>query len=293
MKKIFVAGVNGLLGQAFLRYANKRGLELLGVSRSSFEMKNHIVADVLEPKTYRKELESFNPDLIVNCVALVDLGQCEKDPELANALNAESSKILASISRELDVRFVQVSTDHLYDGSYTSYAEDDPVSPMNVYGKSKLLGEEMASLYNPQALIVRTNIVGPRGDAKRPTFSEWLNTSLKNRDAITLFTNFITSSAHVDDVVELSIVAADKGVTGILNIAARDSTSKYEFGMLFAKAMGYNTSNVSKGEMMGGELFPPRPSNLSLNCELAEKLLSVSLPTVGDTIKRLKSDFGG
>lgn len=291
MTKVFIAGASGLLGRAVGRYCRAKGMAVLGASRGRYPLDRHIVVDILQPETYLAELKKFGPDVLLNCAALVDLARCEKETEYARAQNGLTAQIMAGLSKELGAKFIHYSTDHLYDGQNAPYAEGDPVCPINWYGKTKLLGENLALENNSETLVVRTNIVGVLNEPGRQTFAEWLNTSLKQGSAITLFTDYITSSAHVDEVARLSFLALEKGASGVLNIAARNAASKYDFGMLFAKKMGYDTSNVTMGKMAEKGLCPPRPANSALNCGKVEQLLGVRLPTIEDTVEMLKRDF--
>jgi len=76
---------------------------------------------------------------------------------------------------------VHVSTDHYYTASNNIYhSEEDEVAPMNEYATSKLAGENLA-LTSPQALVLRTNIIGKRGWKNRPNFAEWVVNNLKNK----------------------------------------------------------------------------------------------------------------
>lgn len=293
MIKAVVAGDTGLLGQAFKRHITSVGRQVLGISRSNTSCECHIKADILNPETYLEKVRLFEPDLIINCVGLVDLKKCEEKPAAAKKYNEETAGLLADLSIRLGCQFIHISTDQLFDGKKnTPYSETDETCPINQYGHSKRQGELAALATKPDSLVIRTNIVGKRGNTPNPSFAEWLDNQLRNGKKTILFTDYITSSAHVDDVAAYSLMALQKGATGILNIATRDAVSKYDFGMYYAKLQGYTVDNIIPGLLCDVNIFPPRPSNLTLNCAKAEELLHLELPTHYDTITKLVRDFG-
>lgn len=142
---ILVVGAKGMLGQDLLRVlpGEVRGVDLEEI-------------DITVPDSVRRVLFTVRPRVVVNCAAYTDVDGCETNEALAMRVNGEAVGYLAAASREIGATLVQVSTDYVFDGRKGGpYREDDPVNPLSVYGRSKLLGEESAR-ENPEHLIVRT-----------------------------------------------------------------------------------------------------------------------------------------
>ena len=100
------------------------------------------------------------PELIVNLAALAKVDACEADPERAFRDNAVGPHNLALAAREIGATLLHVSTDYVFDGSKGApYDEADTPNPLSVYGRSKLLGEEMVRRTVPEHLVVRTSFV--------------------------------------------------------------------------------------------------------------------------------------
>jgi dTDP-4-dehydrorhamnose reductase len=98
------------------------------------------------------------PDWVVNCAAYTQVDRAEAEPETAQRVNAMGPANLAHAARQAGARLLQISTDYVFDGrAARPYREDDPVGPLNVYGRTKLAGEQAVRDILPQThLIVRT-----------------------------------------------------------------------------------------------------------------------------------------
>ncbi|MEI8345536.1 MAG: SDR family oxidoreductase [Candidatus Omnitrophota bacterium] len=297
--RIAIAGDTGLLGRALLR---RWGVahEILGVSTGSAPTgiylktkPKHFTCDLLRQKqVFQKRLIKFCPEVLVNCIGLVDVGKCQTHPAAAQRLNARLAGDLAQFARSGKIRFVHISTDQVFDGkAMRPYREKDAPHPLNVYGMTKLDGERRVLEADPGALVIRTNIVGFRGDESRPTFAEWLSGALWNKQAITLAEDFVTSSVHVDYFGDFVWRAIRAKINGLVHLASRDAVSKYEFGKKLAKVMGADFSNVKKGRLEQMHLKPERPPFLALDCSVVERRLNCRLPSSRQTIDRLAADF--
>lgn len=296
--RVCIAGVSGLLGQACLRYFSQiPSCRILGLSTSPFELSgiaySHLPVTLPnESETLNAQLRKIQPDLIINCIALADLGQCEKNPALADALNAQVPILLAKEASKYGAQFIHISTDQVFDGTASEpYKEDAKPNPLHVYGKTKLKGDESVLEFLPQALVARTNIVGLRGRKNQPTFVEWLYGALQSKEPITLFTDYMTSSLPVDYLVPLLVEVVEKKGKGILNLAASDFASKYEFGQMLTEMLDIDFSCVKKGRLKESNMHPPRPPFLPLNVKRAESLLNRPLPSVRDTIQKLSEEL--
>src|SRR5512137_626150 len=142
---ILVIGANGMLGHDLMATltGDVRGLDLPDIDITSLE-------------SVRRVLLTLKPAIIVNAAAYTDVDGCEANVETAMAVNGEGVGLLALTAREIGAKLVQLSTDYVFDGGKGSlYLEDDPVSPLSVYGESKLAGELNASRA-PEYLIIRT-----------------------------------------------------------------------------------------------------------------------------------------
>lgn len=121
--------------------------------------------DLADLDALRRVIRNVRPALIVNPAAYTAVDQAESQPELAMRINAEAPGVMAEEARKLGAAIVHYSTDYVFDGGKTgAYAEDDVASPLSVYGRTKLAGEQAVQASGAPHLIFRTSwVYGMRG----------------------------------------------------------------------------------------------------------------------------------
>ena len=117
--------------------------------------------DICDKESVEKFIQSKNIDVIVNCAAYTPVDKAESELELANKINQLAVKNLAEIARDNGLKIIHISTDYVYDGKgFMPYPVDHPTSPVNMYGKTKLAGEDAMKEINPgNSMIIRTSWV--------------------------------------------------------------------------------------------------------------------------------------
>lgn len=274
---ILLLGDSGLLGQAFQREAKMRELPLRGASRSSADL----TCDITDDRALAELLDSVRPGLVVNCAALVDVAACERNPGACYRINARPLVELIRWSIEHTQPFIQISTDHFYSrGGDRAHQEDEPVDLCNEYAVSKFLAEQLA-LTAPQALVLRTSIVGVRR-WDRPTFAEWAIAAIEGDAPFTVFEDAYTSSIDVGTFTGATLDLAFGGAGGLLNLAAREVYSKADFVREMARQLGRTLDHAQSASVL--TLTPPRPSCLGLNVRRAEGYLGRRLPGLTEVV---------
>lgn len=156
MKKILLTGRNGQVGWELQRTLATLG-EVIAVDRLAMDLAN--------PDSIRANIQAIKPDLIVNAAAYTAVDKAESEPELAMAINGVAPGIMAEEAKRLGAGMIHYSTDYVFDGSKTTpYTEEDQPNPINVYGKTKLAGEQAVQAAGGAHLIFRTSwVYGLRG----------------------------------------------------------------------------------------------------------------------------------
>lgn len=149
---ILVTGASGQLGHALAQHLAKQGAAYKAVSRPDFDFE--------KPETVKACFEQAKPDLVINAAAYTAVDRAQSEPEKADAGNHLGPLLLAQLCEAVDIPFIHISTDYVFDGNKGApYLETDPTSPTGVYGTTKCDGEEAILATNAKAIILRTSWV--------------------------------------------------------------------------------------------------------------------------------------
>lgn len=148
--KVLITGSNGQLGLELSKQLNViSGYDVIKTDRENL--------NILDFKSVNDAITRENPDIVINCAAHTAVDLCENDIENAYKINALGPRNLAIACEKIGSKFVQVSTDYVFDGSgKRPYREDDMTCPNSIYGTSKLMGEKFTKEFCSKYFIVRT-----------------------------------------------------------------------------------------------------------------------------------------
>ncbi|SHK50738.1 dTDP-4-dehydrorhamnose reductase [Selenomonas ruminantium] len=150
--KVLVTGVTGQLGHDCVNEFLSRGVEVQGVSSKDFSL-----TDGAATENY---IRNYQPDVVVHCAAYTAVDKAEDEPELCHAINEEGTRHIARACAEIGAKMVYISTDYVFPGDGDKpYEVDAPKGPQNVYGHSKLAGEEAVQELLKKYFIVRISWV--------------------------------------------------------------------------------------------------------------------------------------
>ena len=140
------------MGQALCRIAADKNFDAVTLHRHDLDLLNAVaLREALMPEAY---------DLVINAAAYTAVDRAETEPKEAIAVNAEAQRMIAELCRERGLPLVHFSTDYVFDGRKAApYLEDDPITPLSVYGQSKAAGEAAIRDALPRHLILRTSWV--------------------------------------------------------------------------------------------------------------------------------------
>lgn len=208
-------------------------------------------------------LAEIKPQLIVHTAGLTNVEECERKPQLAKEINVQLAGNVAKAAKCLNIKFVHISTDHLFDGTMPKVSEKDPIAPLNQYGKTKGEAEHRVLSINESALVVRTNFYG-WGPSYRPSFSDMIINNLRSGKEITLFDDVFYTSILAKDLVETTHDLIDRNAAGIFHVVGDERISKYEFGLKIAKAFELDASLILPKSIKTRLNLVQRPLDMSL-----------------------------
>lgn len=290
--KIAVIGGTGLLGSNLIKLYKTNDVRAFSRKHSSNIEKSF--NNIIDFSNIKVELDnyftSWCPDLIINTVALVDLQKCEEDLNLANFSNHEISKDLAELSKKYNSYFIHISTDHYYNDTNKKHDENENISLLNNYAKTKYKAENaVLDIYN-KTLVVRTNIIGFRRNEK-DSFFEWLINSMSEKLEINLYDNFFTSPISVNVLGNILLKCKEKHLYGLYNISSCESISKYDFGMKVCKRFSFDEKKINKTRLNQDESSIKRALTLGLCTFKIEEALGIKMPNVEEVIDSLYYEY--
>ncbi len=216
--RIVLLGADGMLAKALREALAKQTLIPL----------THHDCDVTKADAVRRRLTAARPDVIINGAAYTDVDGAEQQEALASAINGTAVGTIASIARELGSRVVHFSTDYVFDGrSANGYAEDDPVAPLNAYGRSKALGERLLKESGADYYLVRTAwLYGPGGK----NFVDTILRLSTERPVLNVVADQIGSPTYTRDLAESVVRLLDQSPPfGVYHRTNDGVTAWYDF----------------------------------------------------------------
>lgn len=222
MKKILVIGSRGQLGNE---------LQDLAKEYPSFRFSFYDVAemDIVNKELVDEGIRTLKPDYLINCAAYTAVDKAETEKDLAFAINSDAVKNLALACKANGVKFMHISTDYVFDGTAQEpYSEDNPVNPTNVYGLSKLKGEQQASRNDKDVIIIRTAwVYSTYGN----NFVKTMLRLMKTKPEISVVADQEGSPTYAHDLAAaiLHIISSGKWVPGIYHFTNEGVISWFDF----------------------------------------------------------------
>jgi dTDP-4-dehydrorhamnose reductase len=208
-KKILVTGANGQLGYAIVTVFNQQGMNVIETDRS--------VLDITNQKQVNQVLQSVKPNVIIHCAAYTAVDNAESDKKNCYSTNVNGTRNLVQAAKDLDIEFIYFSTDYVFDGrKQEPYETSDVPNPINYYGLTKYLGEEIIQTLLTKYYIFRISwVFGPNG-------KNFVNTILrisKEKELINVVSDQVGSPTYTLDVAEFlsKNIPIDYGIHHLTN----------------------------------------------------------------------------
>ena len=273
MNRLLVTGASGFLGWNICRLAAS-SWTVLGVC-FSHEVRipgvGMLRADLTDFRELERVFKEARPDAVIHAAALSNPSTCQSSPARSREINVDASINIAGLCADLQVPCVFTSSDLVFDGLDPPYNEEDPVSPISVYGEHKVMAEEGMMDRYPQTIICRMPLMfGDAGPAAE-SFIQPMLKSMRSGGELKLFTDEFRTPISAR-VAARGLFLALSRAAGILHLGGGERISRYDFGVLMMKCFGLSESRLVPCRQRDVATKAPRPPDVSLDSGRAMKM---------------------
>jgi len=242
--------------------------------------------DMSEPASIRKAVREASPQVVVNATAYTAVDKAEAEPERAAAINATGAGLLAEEARRLNALLIHYSTDYVFDGTKGApYVESDSPRPVNVYGQSKLAGEQAIQSAGGQALILRTAWVY---SLRRDSFVTKVMGWAREKETLRVVDDQVSNPTWARMLAEITaqVLAQGEGFlrerAGLYHLGGAGYASRLAWAREIIRLdPGRSAHKVRQLEPAASAEFPTparRPLFSALDCRKFERTFGLSLP---------------
>lgn len=220
--KVAIIGADGQLGFDLVK-AFQGDHDVVEFTNSDF--------DVTDKAATHHAIVASHPTFIVNTAAFHKVSECERDPLKSFAVNAVGTYYVAKAAAGIHVGIVFISTDYVFDGAKKVFTEDDAPRPLNVYGASKLAGEMLTRLANPEHYIIRTTgLFGVHPGKKGDNFVMQMLRRARAGEKISVVDDQFCAPTYTKDLAEkIKEIINTRAPYGVYHVTNTGGTSWYEF----------------------------------------------------------------
>ena len=257
--RILIAGAAGQLGQALVRAAATQGWEVTATDVAQM--------DICEPQAISQHLDRSRPEVVVNAAAATRVDDLEQEADLALRVNALGPRNLAVACRRRGVKLMQLSSDYVFDGTKDGpYLEWDAPSPLSVYGRSKLLGEDLVRQQCADHFIVRTAwLYGLPG----PNFVTAVLAKGRRGEGLKVVNDQRGTPTSALALAAQLLLLAQTEAFGTYHATCQGETTWYDFACLILKTAGLETP-ITPCTTAEFPRLAPRPANSVLENRLLQ-----------------------
>ena len=279
MINLLVTGSSGQLGQCLKQL-------LLSATDISCYFAAREDLDITNSDELQRFFSDHNFDYCINTAAYTNVEKAESEQKEAFLINAEGAYSLAKACKKHNVVLLHISTDYVFDGmAKTPYQEQDPTNPLNVYGASKLKGEQhIVDTWNKHFIIRTSWLYSQYGH-------NFLNSMLqfaKQKKALTITTQQKGTPTNANDLAQVlvTIIKTGNARYGVYHFSNQGEATWYDFATAIFKATGeIDTVNLAKTEHYA--TFAKRPAYSVLNCNKLKDTLGITYRNWEDSLKQI------
>lgn len=258
---IVVTGANGLLGQHLIQFLLRNGHRVMALAKGEERISfpgvpsySYHSLDIRDKDAMDRFFSTVHfADAVIHAAALTQVDYCEQHREEAFEVNVVATQNLLQLAQARYGHFIYVSTDFVFDGKRGNYREEDPRAPVNYYGETKMLAEDLVNAAACPWTIARTCLVyGNTLYGTRSNIISWVKENLENGRPIRVVSDQVRTPTYVRDLARGIMLLAEKRAEGIFHLSGKDIITPYEMACVAADFFGLDKGLMEK---VDGKVF--------------------------------------
>jgi dTDP-4-dehydrorhamnose reductase len=286
LPRLLVIGARGFLG-TFVASRASSVYDVIRGDRSCEGDETDVAIDITDIASVRKAFVEARPDAVLLLAAISDIDRCQRDRELAIAVNLHGAENIANECARAGARLLFASTGAVFDGLKHGYSEEDEVSPVSIYGETKAHAEAVVQALVPTALIARLSLV--LGRTEKLGTNSLLDSMMRRWNAGEVISASVLESRNPIDAPTLSQwmleLLSDHRTSGIFHMGATDSMTRYELAQAIAERLHLSPDLVQPELQPAAGRAPRGADHLLLTAKIS-KACATQPPSCQKVIER-------
>lgn len=292
-KKVLITGVTGLLGKA-LAETNGAGHQLVGTYLPKtlavpFYNFPTTSLDVRDREKLLSIFQEHRPEVVIHTASIGSVDYCETHREESWEVNVKGTQNIIHFCEEFGAKLIFISSNAVFDGEKAPYGENDPVHPINYYGKLKVEGEECTRKARvPHAIVRPILMYGWHHPSGRPNPVTWQIDMMEKGQKVKMVTDIYCNPLYSINCAEAIWAVVDKNKEGLYHVAGKNNCSRYEFAEVVADVFHLNKKLLEPVANAFFKEIAPRPRDTSYRVDKMEKELGVKALSAREGLEAMK-----
>lgn len=292
MTKILFTGITGLLGGYFLK-TKPESFEVIGTYNTNAPVvKDFLQLNIGNRKEVLSLITRIKPQIIVHAASIGSVDYCETHKEEAHKINVEGTRNVIDACFEIGTKIIFTSSNAVYDGNNPPYNEKSKTNPLDVYGRTKVEGEELIRKSSSPHIILRLmTMYGWQQKGGRENPVTWVIKQLKDRKPINVVNDIFNNHLYAGQAAQIlwKIIEADKNKE-VYNIAGGECISRYDLALKVSQVFNLDSSMISSVPNSFFKNIAPRPKNTCFDTKKIGENFDIRPLTILDGLEIMKGE---
>ena len=237
----------------------------------------YLQLELTSPKEVLHAVQSFLPDIIIHAAAITQVDDCELNKEVCYSVNVDGTALLIAAAEQVKSRFCYLSTDFVFDGVSGPYKEEDQATPINYYGETKKIAEDILTASSLSWSIARTVLLYGKADhITRSNFIYWVKDNLEAGINIRVVNDQLRTPTYIPDFVDGIIKIAESVAEGVYHISGEEAMTPYDMAIAVAEYLQLDKTLINPVDAATFTQPGKRPLKTGFSIEKAKRDLGYS-----------------